>query len=121
MVPRVLTGHLSQPGSGEKSIGGKMLVNGAEQRAYEILVQRGLYPFEFRITISPEGHGPNRPHTVRIKTAVGELFVEMPGVPFDYIEKCGQPGARDFDRVVDTLLTELLAKMRMAARNVREA
>jgi hypothetical protein len=95
-------------------------VNRAEERAYEILVQRGLYPFEFRITISAEELGANSPHTVRIKTANRELFVEMPGVPFDYIEKCGQPGTRDFDRVIDTLLTKLLAKMRKSGPNVRE-
>jgi len=88
----------------------EMPINTAEQRAYEILVQRGLYPFEFRITISADERGPNRPHTVRIKTADGKLSVEIPGVPFDCIDKCGRPSARDFDRVIDTLLTELLAK-----------
>jgi hypothetical protein len=96
-----------------------MQVNRAEERAYEILVQRGLYPFEFRITISAEELRTSSPYTVRIKTANRELLVEMPGVPFDYIEKCGQPGTRDFDRVIDTLLTELLAKMRKAAPSRR--
>jgi hypothetical protein len=98
----------------------KVQVNRAEERAYEILVQRGLYPFEFRITISAEELRANSPYTVRIKTANRDLLVEMPGVPFDYVKKCGEPGSRDFDRVIDTLLTALLAKMRQPRPSVRQ-
>jgi hypothetical protein len=89
-----------------------MPVNRAAQRAYEILTKRGLYPFEYRITISPQEAGPKPLHTVRIETADGGRLVEMLGVPFADIENCCQPGVHDFDRVVDALLTELLAKVR---------
>jgi hypothetical protein len=35
-------------------------------------------------------------------------------------EKCGQSSTRNFERVIDKLLTELLAKMRKASPSVRE-
>jgi hypothetical protein len=85
----------------------------AVQRAYEILVQRGLYPFEYRITISSQEARPKQPHTVRIETVDGGRLVEMVGVPFADIENCCQPSVHDFDRVVDALLTELLAQVRL--------
>jgi hypothetical protein len=50
-----------------------MPINRAVQRAYEILVRRGLYPFEYRITIrAEEPRRLDQPHTIRlVETADG--------------------------------------------------
>jgi len=84
----------------------------ATRRAEELLVRRGLYPFEFRVTISPvRSDGYGQPYSVKIEASDGDLFVEKAGVPLAWIERCMQGRADDFDRFIDSLLTELLAKI----------
>ena len=92
--------------------GYKHTIERAVRQAYVVLAKRELYPFEFRVAISPgQSLRLDQPHILKIQTSDGE-FVEKLDVPFESIENCGQPGAHDFDRVVDSLLTELLAKLR---------
>jgi hypothetical protein len=89
----------------------------AVRHAYVVLAKRDLYPFEFRVAISPsQSHRLDEPHILKIQTSDGE-FEEKLDVPFEFIQNCGQPGAHDFDRIVDSLVTELLAKMRAAGHD----
>jgi hypothetical protein len=91
------------------------------RHAYVVLAKRDLYPFEFRIAISPtQSLRLDEPHILKIQTSDGE-FMEKVDVPFESIENCDQPGAPDFDHIVDSLLTELLAKLRAAGHDLSGA
>jgi len=93
----------------------------AVRHGYVVLAKRDLYPFEFRVAISPpQSLRLDEPHILKIQTSDGE-FVEKLDVPFEFIEKCGQPGVHDFDRIVDSLLPELLAKLRAAGHDLSRA
>jgi hypothetical protein len=101
-----------------RGTGYKDAIERAVRHAYVVLAKRDLYPFEFRVAISPpQSLRLDEPHILKIQASDGE-FVEKLDVPFEWIHNCGEPGADDFDRVVDNLLTELLAKLRAAGHDL---